>query len=80
MSLLQRLSRLEANTEQHPNGIYKHARDLTDTQLEQLIRGDDIGIRLIITPREREAIASLTDDDIEIITNLGNQLVLEGAI
>lgn len=67
MRLSDRLSTLEATLGQRPTATYKHARDLTDDELQEIAEGNDIGIRLIMTPAERRAFSQLTERDMQLI-------------
>jgi hypothetical protein len=74
MSTNYRLNRLEQTLEQRPTATYRHARDLTDYQLLQLIEGNDVGIKLITTPAEREAYNKLSDTDLATIKRVSDRL------
>lgn len=67
MRLNTRLDTLEMALGQRPTATHKHARDLTDQELVAIIDGSDTTTRLITSPAEREALAKISDHDIQLI-------------
>lgn len=67
MRLTTRLANLEATLGLLPTATRRHARDLTDQELVAIIDGSDTTTRLITSPAEREALAKMSDYDIQLI-------------